>query len=126
MENRRKEKRFKQENDVLLQFAIEDRDSSNSAKNNALTYDLSLNGVRIITKKYFPVETVIRTEIDLASSSQHVVVDGKVRWVKELDDEDLYAIGVEFLHDISKTVLALIAHLYGKDEGVPSYISETK
>lgn len=121
MENRRREKRFKQENDVLLQFAIDEKD----AKNNALTYDLSLNGVRIITKKYFPVETVIRTEIDLSSSSQYVKIDGKVRWVKKLEDEDLYAIGVEFLHDISKTVLALIAHLYGKDEGVPSHISET-
>ena len=123
MNNKRREKRIKEENTVVIQFVSDSKDSNNNSEINAFTHDISLGGARILTQKYFPIDTVIRIQIYLSRSSQVVKLDGKIRWVKRIDDEDLVEIGVEFLHKTSKTILSLIKHLYGEDVGIPSHIS---
>jgi Tfp pilus assembly protein PilZ len=125
VDNKRREKRFAEENRVIIQFANDRKDSSNNSGINASTHDISLGGARILTPKYFPADTVIRIQINLSRSSQVVRLDGKVKWIKKIDDDDkeLFEIGMEFLHKTSNTVLSLIRHLYGEDVGIPSYVS---
>lgn len=123
MLNKRKEKRFKEKNKVLIQYALDSRDSNGYLGIDAKTYDISLSGVRIVTKHAFPIDTILRIQISLSKSDQVVTLDGKVKWVKKTEKKDTVEIGVEFLHEISKTVLSLIRHLYGEDVGIPSKIS---
>ncbi len=122
MLNQRKEKRFNEENDVLIQYVVEGKKSDKYLGINAFTQNISMSGARIISKKRFPIDTVLRIQIDLSKSKQVIKVDGKVKWVKEGTEKDSYDMGIEFLHEISKTVLSLIKHLYGEATGIPSKI----
>jgi len=121
MLNKRKEKRFNEQNDVLIQYALSSGQPNSYVGINALTRDISLSGARIIAKKRFPVDTILRIQIDLSRTKQTIKVDGKVKWVKEGDDADSYETGIEFMHEISKTVLSLIRHLYA-EEDIPSRV----
>ena len=122
MLNQRKEKRFNEENDVFIQYALNGKKTSDYIGMNALTRDISLSGARIIAQKYFPVHTTLRIQINLSKSKQVINVDGEVKWAKESTEKGSYEIGIEFLHEISKTVLSLIRHLYGEETGIPSKI----
>jgi len=121
--SKRREKRFKETNKVIIHYAQEKANSVDYAETNAETHDISLGGARIRAAKLFPVGSVIRIQIDLAKTGEAIKVDGKVKWTNKIEDEDLYEMGVEFLHQISKTVLSLIRHLYGEDTGVPTSVS---
>lgn len=126
MDERRKEKRFQQENKVFIQTEIGKNDSDSDSEFDALTHDICLGGARILTKNQYSTGTTLRVQIDLSHSHRILSVDAEVRWVRELEESDLYEIGVEFQHEIPKTVLFLIAHLYGEQEGVPTNVSMSK
>lgn len=123
VENKRKEKRFEESNKVVIQFSLEGYEANRSTGVKAITRDISLGGARIIAPKSYPVDTVMRIEINLRKSGQNVKLDGIVRWVELSPDEEKYELGVEFLHMISKSVLSLIRHLYAEDQDIPSTIS---
>jgi c-di-GMP-binding flagellar brake protein YcgR len=123
VENKRKDKRFEERNEVVIQFALESNEANRSAGINAITRDISLGGARIISPKSYPVDTVMRFEINLIKSGQIVKLDGIVRWSKHSPNEDTYELGIEFLHKISKSVLSLIRHLYSGGQDIPSTIS---
>ena len=119
MEQRR-EKRIKERNAVFIKSAEENREVHYGVGINAYTYDLSLGGARLFTEKHFPVGTVIRVVIDLARTGQSVQIEGEVKWVKESEEVGLFEMGVEFLHQISQTILSLIRHLYTTGNGLSS------
>lgn len=123
MENKRKDRRFEEKNKVVIQFALNSHDANINEWINATTHDISLGGAKILAPKSYPVDTVMRIEINLSKSGQIVKLDGIVRWSKLSSDEETYELGIEFLHKISKSVLSLIRHLYGGDTGIPSTIS---
>jgi c-di-GMP-binding flagellar brake protein YcgR len=123
MEIKRRDKRFKEKNEVIIQYTADRRKFDKSIEINAKTFDLSISGARIHSKKPFPINAVLRIQIDLQKSNQVIKVDGKVKWVEKMTGEDVYEIGVEFLHDISKTVLSLLRHLYGQDKAIPSTVT---
>ena len=123
MENKRKEKRFQEKNKVVIKFALEGHESTNSVGVKAITRDISLGGARIISPKEYPLDTVMRIEINLSKSGQIVKLDGIIRWSKLSSDGENYELGVEFLHKISKSVLSLIRHLFGEEQDIPSTIS---
>ena len=122
MDNRR-ERRIPERNKVLIKSAEEHHDVSFGDGINAFTHDLSLSGARLFSERQFEVGTIIRISMELARSSQAIQIEGEVKWVKMNEDEGLFEFGVEFLHNISHTVLALIRHLYGAGTGISSSIS---
>jgi c-di-GMP-binding flagellar brake protein YcgR len=123
VENKRKDRRFEEENKVVIQFALEGHESIKGAEIKAITRDISLGGARIISPKSYPPDTVMRIEIHLSKSGQIVKLDGIVRWSKLSPDGKTHELGIEFLHKISQSVLSLIRHLYGEERGIPSTIS---
>ena len=123
MKESRKEKRFNEENRVIIEYFPEGVEPGQVKTINALTQDLSIGGAKILTDKFFPTGSILNITLTLSKSKQIVKLQGEVKWVRSLYDDELYEIGIEFLHDISKTVLALIGHLYGKEKGIPSIMS---
>ena len=120
MKESRKEKRINEENIVVIEYCPDGVVSQKNIKINALTKDLSIGGVGILTDKFFPRGTTLNITLTLSKSKQIVILKGKVKWVRGICDGDLFEIGVEFLHGISKTVEVLIRHLYGKENRIPS------
>ena len=123
MSERRREKRFKDDNKVAMQSIRESENIHGGIDINALTCDISPGGARILTHKFYPFDAALRIQIDLEGSMQMIEVEGKVKWIKKMDDEDIFEIGVEFLHHISKTVLALLEHIYGNNMKIPTSVS---
>lgn len=119
MFERRKRNRFVERNEVLLRTVVDKYQGAGIA---AHTYDLSTGGARIVTSKSYPVGTVIRIRLNLSGTDQFVNLDGEVKWLKQKEDEGLCEIGVEFQRLTSQAVLALIRHLYGRHEGIPSTV----
>jgi hypothetical protein len=117
MFERRKRHRFVERNEVLLRTSVDKYQGAGIA---AHTYDLSTGGARIVTSKAYPVGSSIRVRLSLNGTGQVVVLDGDVRWAKPQDGEGLFEIGVEFQKLTSQAVLALIRHLYGRNEGIPT------
>jgi uncharacterized protein (TIGR02266 family) len=120
MFERRKRNRFTERNEVLLRTVVDKYQGPGIA---AHTFDLSTGGARIITSKAYPVGSVIRVRLNLAGSDQVINLDGEVRWVRPKENGDAYEIGVEFERLTSQSVLALIRHLYGRHEGIPSTVA---
>jgi hypothetical protein len=119
MFERRKRHRFVERNEVLIRTTL---DKYQGAGITAHTYDLSTGGARIIAAKAYPVGTAIRIRLCLNGTDQVVVLEGDVRWLKPKDGGDLFEIGVEFQKLTSQAVLALIRHLYGRNEGIPTTV----
>ena len=123
MSEKRREKRLRDENKAVVHSVREGKDLVGGIDINALTCDISPGGAKILTHKFYPFDSHIRIQIDLSNSGQMLEVDGKVKWIKKMDDEELFEIGVEFLHSISQTILALLEHLYGNNVKIPSSVS---
>jgi c-di-GMP-binding flagellar brake protein YcgR len=121
--NMRKEKRSEERNSVVIKSAGDGKGPYANLGINAYTYDLSLGGTRLFTAKEFPAGTVVRIVIELAKTCQTIQVDGEVKWVRKNDADEGYEVGVEFLHNISQTILTLIRHLYSAGLDIPSCVT---
>jgi hypothetical protein len=122
MENR-KDRRFLERNNTRIKDAGQATKTSAKRGINAHTHDISVTGARISSSQDFLVGYVIRIVIDLGGADPALEVDGEVVWTRKSEDGTGFDIGVEFLHNLSDTILLLIKHFYGKDVGIPSSVS---
>jgi c-di-GMP-binding flagellar brake protein YcgR len=121
---KRREKRFLEKNEVLIKSAINGKETTGSVGANAYTFDLSLAGARIRSEQFFDIGTIIRININLERTGQSIKVDGEVKWFRKNEEDEIYELGVEFLHSISQTLLSLIRHLYSdRAAGIPSMVT---
>lgn len=119
----RKDKRFAEQNNVLIKTTSEVREAARNGAINAHTRDISLSGARICSQQDFPVGSVIRIVIELERTHQCLKVDGEVKWTRRTEDGESFEAGVEFLHSISQTLLSLIKHLYSERDSIPASVS---
>ena len=75
-----------------------------------------MGGIRVLTEKYLPVGTELRMELALLDSNKVINLVGKVRWINCLYENELYEMGVEFLETLSDKTVALIEHIYEKEQ----------
>jgi hypothetical protein len=121
MIERRREKRAKEENRVLIEASSPGAPERSLAVN-AFTRDISITGARIWTDLLFPLESKLDLTLHLSHSKQLVRIRGTVKWEKECPG-GLYEIGVKFQHAIPDTIMALINHFYGRGEAIPSEVN---
>jgi hypothetical protein len=120
---KRKEKRFIEQDDVLIKDEGLVLDAVSDGVIYGLTRDISLSGTRIISQQVFPVGCVWRMLIDFKRTNEFLRVDGQVKWVKKSKDAQIFHIGVEFLHSYPDTIRLLIKHLYGRQGEDPAPVS---
>ncbi len=120
MTDRRRSIRTEQENKVVIEFISAGQGPLGKEETCALTGDISVGGAKIITNRLFPVGTLIKIHMTLSRSRQTLHLDGRVKWVKCLYDEDLFEMGVEFIHDLPETALALIRHMFESQKRIPA------
>jgi c-di-GMP-binding flagellar brake protein YcgR len=118
---KRKERRIKEENRVVIE--VPGKWGPNGGPEiNGLTQDISLGGARILMMdEFFPVGSVLKMTLYLSKSRQIIKLMAQVRWARTIENS-FYEMGVEFEHGIPASVMALINHLYKKDQNVPSAI----
>jgi hypothetical protein len=115
------DKRVKEENRVVIEVAPAEG-QGDAPEVNAFTKDISPSGARILTDRLFPLHSTLRLTLYLSRSKQIVRTRGTIRWEKGCGD-GLYEMGVRFRHGIPNVLTALINHLYGQDDGIPTALS---
>ncbi len=114
MEEKRKERRLNEENKVTISVFSKDRSAHVKGNFLALTKNISLNGLKIQTDVKLDIDTVLKIEIALAKSKKLISVIGRVRWVSQLYDDEVFETGIEFVDTPPDRVLSLLDHLYGE------------
>ncbi|MGA2531700.1 MAG: PilZ domain-containing protein [Candidatus Aminicenantales bacterium] len=121
IKEKRKERRILEENRVIIEVP-EKWGPEGGPEINALTQDISLGGARVLMMdEFYPVGSYLKMTLYLSKSKQIVKVHGQVRWARTIEN-GFYEMGIEFEHGIPASVMALINHLYRKDQNVPSTI----
>ena len=122
---KRKERRIREENRVVIEVPGKPG-AGGGPEINGLTQDISLGGARILMMdEFFPVGSSLKMTLYLSKSRQIVKVHGQVKWARTIEN-GFYEMGVEFEHGIPASVMALINHLYKKDQNVPSSVQANK
>jgi hypothetical protein len=124
MAEKRKDRRIKEENRVVIEIASADAQAG-SFTANAFTMDLSLTGARIWTDRLYPLNSKLKLTLYLSRSKKIIRIYSTVRWMKG-SVEGLYEMGVQFQPGIPDAVMALINHIYGRDQGIPTVIDEAR
>jgi len=114
MREKRKSKRFFEKNRAVINFSVIENDISQDT-NLAVTWDISIDGARLFTNKYYAPETKLIISLDLARSKLLVKLWAKVKWSRELNSHlGKYEMGVEFSHSV-QTLPDLLKHFYGHE-----------
>ena len=113
---KRKDKRKEEENKAVIELAEGKTKSANKISINALTQNISLSGARLQSDNFFPVDTHVNLQITLSKSKKLIKLNGKVKWVKDIQDGELYEMGVEFIEALPHKVMVLLQHLFGSND----------
>ena len=116
MDEKRKEKRIEEEIKVAIKLLPEDKYQHDKNVVYALTKDISSGGVKIVTDKLLPVDTVMKMELTLAKIRKLVEATAIVRWVNRLYDDDVFEMGLEFVDTPAESVMLLLEYIYGLEE----------
>jgi uncharacterized protein (TIGR02266 family) len=116
MSEKRKEKRIEEEIKVAIKLLPEDKYQHNKNIVYALTKDISSGGVKIVTDKMLPIDTLLKLELTLAKIRKLVQATAKVRWVNRLYDDDVFEMGLEFVDTPADSVMLLLEYIYGLEE----------
>jgi hypothetical protein len=124
MVEKRKETRIKEENRVLIEISPAGSQAEKFVAN-AFTRDLSITGARIWTDRLYPLNSKLKLTLYLSRSKQVIRICSTVRWMKSCED-GLYEVGVQFQTGIPDAVMALINHIYSKDQEIPTVIDAAR
>jgi uncharacterized protein (TIGR02266 family) len=116
MSEKRKEKRVEEEIKVAIKLLPQDKFQHDKDVVYALTKDISSGGVKIVTDKMLPIDTVLKIELTLAKIRKLVEATAKVRWVNRLYDDDVFEMGLEFVDTPAESVMLLLEYIYGQEE----------
>ena len=113
MDNRRKEPRRKEENQVGLSLRSGHPLPNGQESIQVLTQDISTGGLRVLTD--VPLEARSRMVVRLVLSRTRKVLelDGEVRWVTPVYEDELFEVGIEFMDIPPSKALLLLKHIYG-------------
>jgi c-di-GMP-binding flagellar brake protein YcgR len=74
--------------------------------------DISAGGVKILTSVYIPLETPIKLKITLLRLGETIGPIGKVVWGNQVEDSDLFEMGIEFENTQPEILCTLLEYVY--------------
>ncbi|MBN1224378.1 MAG: PilZ domain-containing protein [Candidatus Aminicenantes bacterium] len=112
MTEKRREKRVEEEAKVSIRILKESEHDTEGNIVYALTKDISSGGAKILTDKMLPVNTLLEIELTLPKMRKIVAVTGKVRWVKQIYDDDVFETGLQFVDTAPESIMLLLEYIY--------------
>lgn len=113
MIEKRKDQRKQEENKLTIDLFSNEIETGKYIRVNALTQDISLSGIRVQCDKTFPVGTMVKTKITLSKSHKLINLDGRIVWVKDVQDGEFFEMGIQFVDALPHKVMVLLQHLFG-------------
>jgi len=113
MTEKRREKRLEEETKVSIRILPDEEKEIDGNVVYALTKDISSGGLKILTDKMLPVNTLLDIEMTLSKMRKVVSVKGKVRWLQQLYDDDVFEVGLQFVDTPPESIMLLLEYIYG-------------
>ena len=107
MEERRKEERLKDENEIAVTLVDDEETPVKEKRLNNQSLDISVSGAKIQSNTPLPVDTLIRIKFKLKKIGKMIATTGKVKWTNGLYMNKFYEAGVEFVDTSYKSLLVL-------------------
>lgn len=116
MDERRREIRKTEENQVTLGFIDQKNAEIFTEISTGKTKNLSLNGVNIVCGRVYPVNTPLKIILTIQGNKTQILrFCGKVIWNIVEEKSELKESGLEFMDLSPVQSLILIEHLYGRE-----------
>jgi len=112
--DRRREDRVSAENKVVLEPLVGSPDKPESQPYCVLTEDISPGGCRVLSSQSFPAATLLSVELPLSKVKKMIKTKGEVRWVRSVEDGELFEMGIEFIDLPPESLVALLEYSYKK------------
>ena len=113
MKERRKSKRKKEGNRVTIEPISEDKGLTGENNGFAITDDISLYGIKVMTEPYFPIDSLLKIDLSLAKAKKIVTMIGRVKWIKRIGD-NLNELGIEMVDATKDNIKILFEYLITK------------
>ena len=111
-EEKRKEPRREDELPVEIEFLSDETNPSPSSVIYAQIKDISAGGVKILTSVYIPLDSLVKLKITLSKLRKTIDPIGKVVWGSQLENGDVYEMGIEFENTQPEILCALLEYIY--------------
>jgi c-di-GMP-binding flagellar brake protein YcgR len=108
----RKEPRREDELPVEIEILSDETDSGPTRVLYAQIKDISAGGVKILTSIYIPLDTRIELKIMLPKLGETIGPIGKVVWGNQIENSDMYEMGIEFEKTHPDILCALLEYIY--------------
>lgn len=108
----RKEPRREDELPVELEILSDETSLGPTRVLYAQIKDISAGGVKILTSIYIPLDTPIKLKIMLQKLGETIGPIGKVIWGNQVENSDLYEMGIEFENVEPEILCTLLEYIY--------------
>lgn len=125
MKERRKSKRKKEGNRVEIELLSKDNGYPGEKNGFAITDDISLYGIKVMTEPFFPIDSLLKIDLLLAKTKKSVTMTGKVRWIKRIGD-NLNELGIEMVDATKDNIKILFEYLITRKVSIIEDYSPTK
>jgi hypothetical protein len=106
MKERRKSIRKKEGNIVEIELISGNKEQPRKNDSFAITDDISLYGIKVMTDPIFPIDSLLKIDLSLAKTKKTITMTGRVRWIKRVGD-NLNELGIEII-DITKVNIKIL------------------
>jgi hypothetical protein len=98
MEERRKVKRLKEEDELTITVLSGGENLPKEKIFYTLSKDISSSGARIQSNSFLPVDTLLNIKVMLKNTPQMISALGKVKWIKSIFADEFFEAGLEFVN----------------------------
>jgi c-di-GMP-binding flagellar brake protein YcgR len=109
---KRREPRREDELPVEIEILSDETNPGPSSMLYAQIKDISAGGVKVWTSVYIPIHTPVKLKIRLLKLGETIGPTGKVVWGNQLEDCDIYEMGIEFENTQPEILCALLEYIY--------------
>jgi len=114
IKERRKDFRRPGQNQIVLRFGRGPDNPGGEKALSAVTSNTSPGGAKIVTEDQVPADMVLKVELSLPNTQKSISMNGKVKWVKNIEGDRQFEVGLEFLNTPSESLLDLLEFTYKK------------
>ncbi|PKN96385.1 MAG: hypothetical protein CVU43_20980 [Chloroflexi bacterium HGW-Chloroflexi-5] len=95
---RRKAERLEEEDEITIMVVSCNKFSPKRKLIYTLSMDLSESGARMQVNNFLPFRTLLDIKIASKNPPQTITALGKIKWIKSLFADELFEVGLEFVH----------------------------
>lgn len=70
--------------------------------------------MNLLCATFFPEGSMLQIKLTLSKSRKILNLKGQVRWIRDVQDGEVFEMGVELMETLPQKTLILIEHIFGR------------